>query len=83
MEMNKATAKKIDDSKPNGDPTMTKLTDVEVAAAELQQAESALLNARRKHDDAVRRQAPPKKVSEMTSAERREAARKLGISGPM
>jgi hypothetical protein len=59
------------------------LTDVELAAAELQQAEGVLLAARRKHDDAVRRQAPPKKVKEMTPAELRADAKARGISGPM
>jgi hypothetical protein len=59
------------------------LTDVELAAAELQTAQASLLTAQRKHDDAVRRQAPPKRVSEMTPTERRAAARALGITGPM
>ena len=62
---------------------MTNLTDVELAAAELEQAETALLTARRKHDYAVRRQAPPKKVSEMTPVELKAAARALGITGPL
>jgi hypothetical protein len=62
---------------------MTNLTDVELAAAELQTAQAALLTAQRKHDDAVRRQAPPKKVSEMSPAELRAAAQKLGITGPL
>jgi hypothetical protein len=59
------------------------LTDVEVAAAELRQAEAALLTARRKHDTAVRSAAPPRKLSEMTPAERKADARARGISGPM
>jgi hypothetical protein len=59
------------------------LTDVELAAAELHQAQAALTAAQRKHDDAVRRQAPPKKVSEMTPAELRAAAKKMGITGPL
>jgi hypothetical protein len=62
---------------------MTNLTEVELAAAEVQQAETTLLNARRKHDDLARRQAPPKRVSEMTPAELRESARRLGITGPL
>jgi hypothetical protein len=62
---------------------MTTLTDVELAALEVQQAETTLLNARRKHDDLARRQAPPKRVSEMTDAERRADAKRRGISGPM
>jgi hypothetical protein len=59
------------------------LTDVELAAAELQTAQASLLTAQRKHDDAVRRQAPPKKVSEMTRDELRADARKRGITGPV
>jgi hypothetical protein len=59
------------------------LTDVEIAAAEVQQAESTLLNARRKHDTVLRHAAPPKKVSEMTPAELRADASRRGITGPM
>jgi hypothetical protein len=59
------------------------LTDVEIAAAEVQQAESTLLAARRKRDTAIRNAAPPKKVSEMTPAELRADARARGITGPV
>jgi len=62
---------------------MSNLTDVEIAAAEVQQAEAALLTARRKHDTAVRQQTPPKHVSAMTPDERRADARTRGITGPI
>jgi hypothetical protein len=62
---------------------MSQLTDVEIAAAELQTAETAVLDARRKHETAVRRQAPPKHVRDMSPEEIRASARKLGITGPM
>ena len=78
---NTATAKPIDDSKPNGDPTMT--TNTTDTARAVQEAQAALDAAKRKHADAIADQAPPKKVSEMTPAERKAAARQLGISGPV
>jgi hypothetical protein len=59
------------------------LTDIELAAAELQTAEAAVLDARRKHETALRRQPPPKHVRDMTREELHAAARRLGISGPL
>jgi hypothetical protein len=59
------------------------LTDVETAAAELQAAETAVLDARRKHDAALRNAAPPKHVRDMSKEELRASARRLGITGPI
>ncbi len=62
---------------------MTNLTNVEIAEAELKAAETAVLEARRKHDTAVRIATPPRHVRDMSPDELRAAARKLGITGPM
>ena len=62
---------------------MSNLTDVEITAAEVQQAEAALLTARRKHDTAVRQQPAPKHCRDMTPDERRADARSRGITGPI
>lgn len=44
-------------------------TEVDSTARKVQAAQSALTAAQRKHDDAKRREAPPKHVSQMTPAE--------------
>jgi len=59
------------------------LSDVELAAAELQAAETAVLDARRKHDTAVRNAAQPRHVRDMSKEELRAAASRLGITGPL
>jgi hypothetical protein len=60
---------------------MTNLTDLEIAESELKAAETAVLDARRKRDTAVRNAAPPKHVRDMTPEELRASARKLGLTG--
>ena len=54
-------------------------TKVEATAREVERAQSALTAAQRKHDDAKRREAPPKHVSQMTRAEIQAEERRRGL----
>jgi hypothetical protein len=62
---------------------MKTTSEIEQAARDVQSAEAALDAARRRHADALADQSPPKRLSEMTPAERRADARARGITGPM
>jgi hypothetical protein len=55
------------------------MSETDDTAAEVQSAQLALAAAQKKHDDAVRRQAPPKHVSEMTPNEIKAEERRRNL----